>query len=127
MSIPPRIDGRLRRDKLPTLPRGIQRPHVENVIALHLAQQFQTLQTGRLVEIRRDGAGLGTRSEQIVLSLDLCERRHESAASILQSITANWVDSFENRGLPRDVIEGTHLRRTRSCRACRACCQLRPG
>lgn len=51
---------------------GVQRAHVENVNTLHLAQNFQTLQTGRLLEVGGDSAGSGTRAEQIFASLDLC-------------------------------------------------------
>lgn len=100
VSNPSHINDRGRRDKLPTLPRGIQRPHVERIIALHLAQQFQTLQTGRLFEIRRDGAGLGAGREQVVLSLDLCQRRHESAAIFFTHVGRDWADHIENRVAP---------------------------
>jgi hypothetical protein len=36
-------------------PRRIQRPHVEDIDALHLTQDLETLQTGRLFEIGRHG------------------------------------------------------------------------
>jgi hypothetical protein len=45
---------------------------VEDVNALHLSEDFQTLKTGGLLEIGRDGAGLTTRSNEVVLSLYLC-------------------------------------------------------
>lgn len=55
-----------------TFPGGIQGPHVENVNALHLSDELQTLQTGGLADVGRDGAGLGTGGDQVVLVLDLC-------------------------------------------------------
>lgn len=54
-----------------TLAGGIERAHVEDVNSLHLSDKFQTLETSGLVEIGRNGTGLGTRSEKIILDLDL--------------------------------------------------------
>lgn len=51
---------------------GIQRPHVEDVNPLHLAQDLDTLETSGLLEIGGDGAGLGTLGEEVILILDLC-------------------------------------------------------
>lgn len=51
---------------------GVERAHVEDVDALHLTENLETLETGGLLEIGGDGAGLGTRTEEILLALDLC-------------------------------------------------------
>jgi hypothetical protein len=50
---------------------GIQRPHVEDVDSLHLSEKFQTLETSGLLEIGRDGSGLGTGREKVLRGLDL--------------------------------------------------------
>lgn len=52
--------------------RGIERAHVEDVDALHLAEDFETLEAGRLLDVGGDGAGAGTGADQVVLRLDLC-------------------------------------------------------
>jgi hypothetical protein len=61
-------DGILHRSKA----GGIKRAHVEDVDTLHLTENLQTLETGGLLEIGGDGTGGGTRTEKILLSLDLC-------------------------------------------------------
>lgn len=53
--------------------RGIKRAHVEDVNALHLAENFETLETSRLLDIGRDGAGGGTGAEKVVNGLDLLD------------------------------------------------------
>ena len=55
-----------------TLAGGVQGTHVENVDALHLSDELQTLETGGLDEVGRDGTGLGTGGEKVILALDLC-------------------------------------------------------
>jgi hypothetical protein len=55
-----------------SFPRGIQGPHVEDVNTLHLSQNLQTLDTSGLLEVRRDGAGLGTGPHKVVDGLDIC-------------------------------------------------------
>jgi hypothetical protein len=55
-----------------TFPRGIQRPHVEDIDTLHLAEDLQTLVTGGLLEVGGDSARLGTGAEQVIVGLDLC-------------------------------------------------------
>ena len=55
-----------------TFAGGIQRLHVEDVDALHLTQDLQSLETSRLLEIRGYGAGRGSGAEEIVRLLDLC-------------------------------------------------------
>jgi hypothetical protein len=54
-----------------TLAGGIKGTHVEDVNALHLSDEFQTLETGGLLEIGGDCTGLSTRGEEVVLDLDL--------------------------------------------------------
>jgi len=54
------------------LAAGVEGAHVEDVDALHLAENLQTLKTGGLLEIGGDGAGGGARAEEVVLALDLC-------------------------------------------------------
>ena len=49
-----------------------KRSHVENVNALHLAENFETFETSSLFEIGRDGTRLSTRREQVFFRLDLC-------------------------------------------------------
>lgn len=58
-----------------SLAAGIERAHVEDVNTLHLAEDFETFETGGLLEIGRDGANLGTRAEKIILRADLCNNR----------------------------------------------------
>lgn len=59
-----------------SFPRGVQGAHVEDVNTLHLSEDFETLETGGLLEIGRDGTGGGTRSDKVVLSLDIVEGLH---------------------------------------------------
>lgn len=51
---------------------GVERAHVEDVDALHLSEDLETLKTGGLLEVGGDGAGLGAGAEEVVLGLDLC-------------------------------------------------------
>lgn len=53
------------------LPAGIERAHVEDVHALHLSEDFETLETGGLLEIGGHGTGLGALGEEVVLGGDL--------------------------------------------------------
>jgi hypothetical protein len=46
--------------------------HVENIDALHLTENLETLETGGLLEIGGDGTGLGTGTVEVILALDLC-------------------------------------------------------
>lgn len=55
-----------------TLAGGIQGTHVEDIDALHLSDELQTLETGGLEVVGRDGTGLSTRGNQVLLALDLC-------------------------------------------------------
>lgn len=56
-----------------TLPGRVQRPHVEDVDSLHLADEFETLETGGLVDVCGDSSGFGARGNQIVFLVDLCD------------------------------------------------------
>lgn len=64
-----------------SFPRGIQGPHVEDVDTLHLSEDFQTLDTGGLLEVGGDGTGLSTGPNKVVDGLDVCIV-HQSALSI---------------------------------------------
>lgn len=65
-------DERLREiSRSHTLAGGIKGTHVEDVNALHLSHKLQTLETGGLVDIGGNGTGLGTRSKEVILALDL--------------------------------------------------------
>lgn len=54
---------------------GVKRAHVEDVDALHLAENFQTLQTGGLLEVGGNGTGGGARAKEILLGPDLCSAK----------------------------------------------------
>jgi hypothetical protein len=54
------------------LARRVERPHVEDVDALHLSEDLETLDTGGLLQIGGDGAGGGTGSDEVVNVLDVC-------------------------------------------------------
>lgn len=56
---------------LRTLSACVEGLHVEDVDALHLSEDFETLETGGLVNVGGDGTGLGTRGHQVMLVLDL--------------------------------------------------------
>ena len=51
---------------------SVQRPHVENVNALHLAHNLQTLETGGLLEIGGDGTRLRAADEEVLFTRDVC-------------------------------------------------------
>lgn len=58
-----------------SLARGVEGGHVEDVDALHLSENLETLETGGLLEIGGDGTGLSTGTVEILLALDLCSPR----------------------------------------------------
>lgn len=51
---------------------SIQWLHVENINAIHLSEDFQTLKTGGLLEIGWNGANWGSWWTKVGLGLDLC-------------------------------------------------------
>lgn len=55
-----------------TLAGGVQGTHVEDIDALHLSDELQTLETGGLAEVGRNGTGLGTGGNEIFLRVDFC-------------------------------------------------------
>lgn len=52
---------------------GVQWPHVEDIDALHLSEDFQALQTGGLFGVGGNGTGLRTRRKQVSLARNLYE------------------------------------------------------
>jgi hypothetical protein len=50
---------------------GIQRLHVEDIDTLHLSENFEALETGRLLGIGGNGTRLRTRGQKVVVRLDL--------------------------------------------------------
>lgn len=77
-------DGILHR----ALTAGIKWSHVEDVDTLHLSEDFETLETSRLLEVGRDGAGLGTRCKQVFVSLYLCTKEEKCQLSALVSLVS---------------------------------------
>lgn len=49
-----------------------ERPHIEDINALHLSEDFETLHTGGLLEIGGDSTGGGTGSDEVIDGLDIC-------------------------------------------------------
>lgn len=67
---------------------SVKRAHVEDVDSLHLTENLQTLETGGLLKIGGDGTGGGTRTEEILLSLDLC-KVEASSANVAHHVTVH--------------------------------------
>jgi hypothetical protein len=66
------------------LARRVQRPHVEDVDALHLSEDLETLDTGGLLEVGRDGSGGRTGADEVVDVLDVCGRaKYMSASAVI--------------------------------------------
>ncbi|KAK1241920.1 hypothetical protein MKX07_007743 [Trichoderma sp. CBMAI-0711] len=61
-----------------SLAARVEGAHVEDVDALHLSENLETLETGGLLEVGGDGAGLGAGAEEVVLGLDLCNGSEEA-------------------------------------------------
>lgn len=55
-----------------TFAGSIQWLHVEDINALHLSQDFETLESGRLLEIGGDGPWRSTGANEIFFGLDFC-------------------------------------------------------
>lgn len=54
------------------LAAGVERPHVEDVDALHLSENLETLNTGGLLEVGGDGTGGSTGTAKVIYGLDVC-------------------------------------------------------
>ncbi|CAF3455903.1 unnamed protein product [Fusarium graminearum] len=81
---------------------GIERAHVEDVDTLHLTENLQTLKTGGLLEIGRDGTGGGTRTEEILLSSDL----YNVEAFVSECCISRHGASTEVTGRAIEVVDG---------------------
>lgn len=93
-------DGVLHR----ALAGGVEGTHVEDVDTLHLAENLETLETGGLLEVGRDGADLGAGSEEVFLSLDLCRRKRKKIVSFRISMPmTQFVSSSSIDSIRRDV------------------------
>lgn len=55
-----------------TLARSIQWLHVEDIDSLHLSKNFETFETGSLLQIGGNGTWFTARWQKIVLALELC-------------------------------------------------------
>jgi hypothetical protein len=51
---------------------GVEGPHVEDIDALHLSEDFETLETGRLLGVGGNGTGLSTLGDEVLHGLDRC-------------------------------------------------------
>lgn len=54
-----------------TMSARVEGLHVEDVDALHLSEDFETLETGGLVNVGGNGTGLGTLAHEVGLGRDL--------------------------------------------------------
>lgn len=61
-------DGVLER----ALAAGVEGPHVEDVDALHLAEDLEALEARALLEVGGDGAGEGAGGKEVVGGFDGC-------------------------------------------------------
>lgn len=61
-----------------TSPRRIERLHVEDVDALHLAQDLEALEARGLLEVGWDGAGRRAGREEVCFRFDLCSWRRRT-------------------------------------------------
>lgn len=67
-----------------TFAAGVQRSHIEDVNALHLAENLQTFETGRLFKIGGHGAWLATGGHEIVHAGNVCVRKEPVSRHILR-------------------------------------------
>lgn len=97
---------------LHTFTARIQRPHVEDIHALHLSEDFQSLETSRLLEIGGNGTGLGARWEKVVLGLDACEDSPPRSAIALPLIL-QWclltIKRLQQLAVPANLRVGLFL------------------
>jgi hypothetical protein len=54
-----------------TFPRSIERPHIEDINTFHLSKNFETFETGGLLEIGRDRSCLSAGTIEVFEGLDL--------------------------------------------------------
>jgi hypothetical protein len=74
---------------------GVQWPHVEDVNALHLSEDFETLETGGLLGIGRNRTRLCTGREKVGFSLDLCEQTMLALGILRDKYSRLLVDNAE--------------------------------
>jgi hypothetical protein len=65
-----------------TFPRRIQGLHVEDVHAVHFAQQLQPLDPSRLLLVRGHGAGLRAGPDEVLFGFHLCPSRNGRSVCI---------------------------------------------
>lgn len=65
---------------------GIQRFHIKDVDALHLAQDLEPFQPGGLFEIGGDGPGRGAGGQEILFGFDICLTTNISAIAFSQRL-----------------------------------------
>jgi hypothetical protein len=71
-SIEPRVAPLRKTDAAQhTFAGRIQWPHVEDINALHLSQDLQSLETGGLLEVGGDGTRRGSGADEVLGFLDL--------------------------------------------------------
>lgn len=81
-----------------SLPGGIEGPHVEDVNALHLSDEFKTLETSGLLDVGGDGTGLSTGGDEVLLGLDLC-CGIAPVSIVCNSVVGDYQDVEEKAGL----------------------------
>jgi len=96
---------------------SIQWLHVENVDSLHLTQDFETLQTGGLLEIGWYGTWGGTRADKILLGLDLIERLDLLLDALLSNSRASNASSQRGRGSSSQSAKSESGSLSKHCRA----------
>lgn len=82
-----------------TLSARVEGLHVKDVDALHLSEDFETLETGSLVDIGGDGTGLSTGTEEVGLGRDLCHSRQIVSFPIDAAIDVLRGDDAPSKGL----------------------------
>jgi hypothetical protein len=82
--------------------RGVKRPHVEDIDALHLSEDLETLHTGGLLDVGRDGTGGGTGTDKVIDGLDVCSAMLDLVTYIPSSILPIAIRSIN---WTRDLVE----------------------